>query len=302
METQSFRLRYLVLISLLTCFPLHVCAQKTEADEKAERQAWKRYYVSFLPTYKFFTAKDKKPLKVIPDAKLRWDNPVREGRTHGELFVWTKEGRGVVVGNILSYDIGENRRRVAHEFHSFDSEELVCERKQGSFKLPGPGVEYIRVPGAPKPAKSRTLRSVQMKRMAKDFKASTKKGENVSQPLRALSAPLYRFETKKVEDDGAIFAYVTGTDPEILVAIVTRKTDDGPAWFFGAGRFTDLKIDLRYKDKVVWKFQDYSSYEGGYHARHGVDFQPHMPKVPERAVKKDVELTEQAIEKAESDN
>ena len=286
METPSFRLRYLVLISLIASFPPGASAQKTEADQKSEREAWKKYYVSCLPTYRFFIGKDKKPLKAIPEAKLRWDNPVREGRTHGELFVWTNQGRGAVVGNILSYDVGENQRRVAHEFHSFDTEEIICERKEEPFKLSAPGVEYIPIPGAPIPAKSRGLRFAQMRRMAKDFKASTKKGD-VAQPLRALSAPLYRFETKKVEDDGAIFAYVTGTDPEILVAIVAKKTDDGPAWFFGAGRFTDLQIDLKYKTKVVWKFQDWSSYEGGYHARHGVDFQPHMPRVPEQAVGKD---------------
>ena len=98
-------------------------------------------------------------------------------------------------------------------------------------------------------------------------------------PLRPLNQPLYRFDTKKVDDDGAIFAYVTGTDPEVLVAIVTRKTNDGPKWHFGAGRFTDLRLDLKYKHKTVWEFEDWASYKGGYHARHGVDFQPRMPNL-----------------------
>ena len=267
------------IASIVICSPHATFGQKSEAEEKAERLAWTKYYVASLPSYRFVTERERKPLKVIAEAKLRWDNPVREGRTHGELFVWTNEGRGAVVGNILSYDFGgPDQRRVCHEFHSFDAEPIVCMRDKGSFKLRGPGVEYKPIPGAPQPAKTRALRLVQMRRLSKGFEASTRNGD-VSLPLRPLNQPLYRFETKRIDDDGAIFAYVTGTDPEILVAIVARNTDNGPEWHFGAGRYTDLQIDLEYKNKTVWQFQDWSKYEGGYYVRHGIDFQPHMPKV-----------------------
>lgn len=254
------------------------CAAAADEKDQAERKAWTKYYVQTLPSYPFVESESNKPLKAIPQAKLRWDNPVREGRTHGELFAWTNEGRGAVVGNILSYDFGENRRRVAHEFHSFDFKDLICKRERGAFKLKGPGVDYQPIPDAPAPAKTRALRLVQMRRLSKYFVA-TSKIDDVEQPLRPLNQPLFRFDTKKITDDGAIFAYVTGTDPELLVAIVSRETRDGPQWFFGAGRFTDLPLKLKFKDRTMWEFQSWADYEGGYHARHGVDFQPHMPQL-----------------------
>jgi hypothetical protein len=74
---------------------------------------------------------------------------------------------------------------------------------------------------------------------------------------------------------------VTGTDPELLVAIESRATKDGPKWHFAAARFTDLPITLSYKKASVWKFNEQSAYSGGYSCTHGIDFQPSMPTVEE---------------------
>ena len=126
-----------MLLVSLVLFGAKTQAQPlAEKDEKAQREAWTKYYVQQLPKYKFYTGSNlKQPLEVISEAKLRWGNPVRVGRTHGELFVWTNEGRGAVVGNILSYDFGDDQRRVAHEFHSFDTEDLLCKYEGESQRI-----------------------------------------------------------------------------------------------------------------------------------------------------------------------
>ncbi len=260
--------------------------EKVESKEKAERQAWTKYYTHHLKNYKFIEKEDeKKTLKATPKAMLRWDNPVRVGRTHGELFVWTQKGRGVLVGNIFSYDIGDGlQRNVSHEFHSFHDQPIACKYSNASdfestdkFELDA-GVEYHEIMGAAPPAKKRALRLAQMRLLAKQFKAESK-NKDVTQPLRMLTKPLFRFDTKDVDDDGAIFAYVTGTDPELLIAIITRKVDGAPKWLFGAGRFSDLPLSLKHKNKVVWEFGDRRSYAGGYYAQHGITQQPQMPNV-----------------------
>ena len=122
----------------------------------------------------------------------------------------------------------------------------------------------------------------QMRMLSKNFRASSQADDRKTmRPLRSLSQPLFRFETKEIDDDGAIFAYVTGTDPELLVAIVTKATKSGPQWHFGAGRYSDLPLTLSYKNKTVWDSKTWTGRETGYHARHGVDIQPHMPNLKE---------------------
>ena len=270
-----------IFLLLAVAFPTF---GQDESKDKAEREAWTKYYVQQLSRYHFFTDADtKNKLPVIPEAKLRWDNPVRVGRTHGELYVWTNQGRGAVVGNLLSYDFGEGRRRVAHEFHSFSEQPLTCKHDSGlTFEMKGPGVEFEPIPGAPRPSKSRRVRLAQMRDLSKNFRASSQADDRKTmRPLRALNQPLFRFETKEIDDDGAIFAYVTGTDPELLVAIVTKKTKSGPRWHFGAGRYSDLPLTLSYKTETVWDSRRWSGQESGYHARHGIDVQPHMPNLKE---------------------
>ena len=122
------------------------------------------------------------------------------------------------------------------------------------------------------------LEKLERDRWTKYFDASSRAGD-VARPLRPLNQPLYRFDTKKIDDDGAIFGYVTGTDPELLVAILTLQTKDGPKWHFGAGRFSDLPLELKFNNKTIWQFGDRASYDGGYVSQHGIDFQPHMPNL-----------------------
>ena len=263
-------------------------ADEEKDQRQIERDLWTIYYAQQIPKYTFFLESDEEtPLKSISEPKLRYWNSVRQGNNHGELFIWTRNGRCVLAGAILSYQLGSDVREVAHEFHSFSAEKIVGDREGEAFEISAPGVNFKPVPGAKPPAKSRALRMVQLRKMAKLFEASTMSKANStmsrkseSLPLRALSQPIFRYETKEVSDDGAIFAYVTGTDPEVLVAIESRQTEDGPQWVYGAARFTDLPITLKYKDKTVWEFDQASTYVGGYEFKH-LERHPLSPNLEE---------------------
>jgi len=269
-----------------------------EKDQRQiERDLWTTYYAQQIPKYTFYLESDQKtPLEVKSDAKLRYWNSVRAGNNHGELFIWTRNGRCVLAGSILSYEKSSIVRGVGHEFHSFSPEKIIGQRDAKAIEMSALGVDFKPVPGAKPPAKSRALRMAQLRRLAKSFEASTMSTEGVSQPLRALSQPIYRYETKEVSDDGAIFAYVTGTDPEVLVAIESRQTDNGPIWHFGAARFTDLPITLKYKDKSVWEFNEEVGYKGGYKFEADIDIQPHSPNVEQEETKTDETKTQKVKE------
>jgi len=257
--------------------------EKTEAKEglrEQQRKQWTKYYLQNIKKYTFkFESDDKTSLKLSADSKLHYLNTVRGLETHGEMFIWTENGKCVLAGSILSYDFGPGQRRVAHEFHSFSEKKITGGRERFAVELPKHGVTFQEIAGAPKVSKSRALRMVQLRQLAKSFEASTLAAKDVERPLRALNQPIFRYETKNIEDDGAVFAYVTGTDPELLVAIETRQTKAGPKWHFAAARFTDLPITLKYKKQSVWEFNEQSTYTGGYACTHGIDFQPSMPNV-----------------------
>lgn len=257
-------------------------SETVDALRLREREQWTKYYLQEIKNYSFnFESDSEANLKLLPDSKLHYLNTVRGRETHGEMFIWTSKGKCVLAGSILSYDFRTNQRRVAHEFHSFSENKIEGGRSQYPVVMEAPGVKFKEIEGAPKVPKSRALRLVQLRGLAKSFEATTLASKDVERPLRALNQPIFRYETKNIDDDGAVFAYVTGTDPELLVAIESRETKDGPKWHFAAARFTDLPITLSYKKVPVWEFNEQSSYAGGYACTHGIDFQPSMPVVEE---------------------
>src|SRR4030095_9934951 len=87
------------------------------------------------------------------------------------------------------------------------------------------GVEFRDVPEAPVPAANRASRLRQMKVIADDFTARlpARNVDDANQVvLRLLPTPLYRYDPQKSEKavpflkDGALFAFVMGTDPEVI--------------------------------------------------------------------------------------
>jgi hypothetical protein len=95
-----------------------------------------------------------------------------------------------------------------------------------------------------------------MKSLAEQFQAlmlgwDLKDGSR--EELRLLPRPLYRYEASKEKDaqDGAVFAFVTGTDPEALLLLETTKGAE-PSWQFAFVRRTTAALEGRHGEKVVW--------------------------------------------------
>jgi hypothetical protein len=118
-----------------------------------------------------------------------------------------------------------------------------------------PGIELKPIPDAPVPAASATQRALQIRAIAREFSGRSLSDQDQAWELRLLPRPLYRYEKAEANLlDGAVFALVSsaGTDPEIILLIEARKTDQGPRWVYGAARFSDMSLWLKHKDKEVW--------------------------------------------------
>ena len=183
-------------------------------------------------------------------------DPTRGGGD-GAVFVWTCRGRAEVIGIFFSFPT-TGPRKLYHEFHSLSLSVLDVSRSgtHASTWTPlAPGIEMAAVTGAPRPARSAPQRLSQMRALARDFSASTKDQTDKRLELRLLAQPLYRYEsTDPVVLDGAVFAFVTSTDPEAILVIEARQPApaDGPVWDYAVCRFTDLDLRVRHKGKEVF--------------------------------------------------
>jgi hypothetical protein len=183
-------------------------------------------------------------------------DPVRSGGDCA-VFVWTCRGRAEAIGTIFSFPT-TGPRKLYHEFHTLSLSVLDVSRAgtHASTWTPlAPGIELAAVQGAPRPARSAAQRLSQMRALTRDFSASTKDQMDRRLELRLLPQPLYRYESTDPDVvDGALFAFVTSTDPEALLVIEARKPAlaDDPVWQYAACRMTDLGLVVRHKGEDVF--------------------------------------------------
>lgn len=229
-----------------------------DAAAKEQQRKWNDYYAKVAAAYEIKRGtKQTQRLELKPEAVLFWSNPIRPGETNGSVFVWTYEGRAELVGTIFSHLVRDKSdlKVVAHEFQSLTPQPLAGSRPDGpgAWSLEAGGIEPRPIPGAPPPAATPAGRLAQMRNLAREFSATTKL-EDVEQDLRLLTQPIHR-NTKSVGDvlDGALFTFVTGTDPELMLIIEAHPADtDAPVWHYAAGRFTDLPLKLRHNGRELW--------------------------------------------------
>jgi hypothetical protein len=201
-------------------------------------------------------ARRKESVVLRRDPVFVWSDPARQA-SDGAVFVWAYRGRAEAIGTIFSFPTTASRK-VFHEFHSLSLSVLDVSRSgtHASTWAPlAPGISLAAVSDAPLPAGSSAQRLSQMRALARDFSASTTNHAARHVELRPLSQPLYRYESTDPDVvDGAVFAFVTATDPEALLVIEARKpaADGRPVWSYAVCRFTDLGLSVRHKGKEVF--------------------------------------------------
>jgi hypothetical protein len=192
-----------------------------------------------------------KDLVIVSDPVLRWTNPLR-GTVDGATFLWVADGRPEAVGSFFRYTEGA---KVVEddEFQSLATTGLTAARSGRRTWAPrGAGIVVAPIPGAPKPAGSPAERLRQMHTLASEFHASFDTDKDKTD-LRLLSKPLYRYQSHRPDLlDGALFAFVLTTDPEVLLVIESRPVDGAAVWHFGFARMSMVNLRARHKDRDVW--------------------------------------------------
>ena len=187
-----------------------------------------------------------------PLVVLRYVNHARESSS-GTLVLWLHQGRPEAAATVYDW-----QDRICHGFVTLsrDSKLIARDGPTVIWQPARPGIEFMPVPDAPPPSDTDAGRLREMKALSRLCGSTLLgwKGDlSDREVLRLLTKPLYRYESKAPDLlDGAVFAFVQGTDPETLLVLEAVRVGDRYEWQYGFARQTTGAIDGRFRDKVVW--------------------------------------------------
>lgn len=203
--------------------------------------------------YEFELANEPpRKLDFHPNSILRWSNPVA-GEIYGNVFVWTLNGRPMVIGSI--YQWYSPMTHGSHEFQSLATEPLEGKREGAPVWLAKQsGIQWHPVPAQPVVADSKLIRTRQLRAVSRRFQVRKTDREDVSRELRLLAQPLFRYGSDDSEViDGSLHAFVQGTDPEVFLLIEARKIASGVEWQYALARMNSVKFVARYQGQEIWR-------------------------------------------------
>jgi hypothetical protein len=242
-------IRILIALELLVALPAF---GEDEGNSKSRLQEMKRQAAEYKVT---LATKPAAELKLHEEPLLRFDNPVG-GVPDGIVVMWKDGQRPAVLAQVFQTAEGV----WVHECQSLARAGLNFEKDSDVRWHPIDAADSFRALDAPAAAPSPAKRLVQMKQIAAEFKAAddfkvrASDKETTRHELRLLPTPVYRYSDKAAEvEDGAVFAFVHGTDPELFLVLEQRGGEGkDKGWQYTLVPMTCWAVEAKRGDKVVW--------------------------------------------------
>jgi hypothetical protein len=261
---------HLYLIAILTRGLLAISLASTgRADDpsavdeaQAESKKLNDFIEKSIDWYEILPSADSRT-SLRPQPVLRWRNVARGQAGEAMMVIWCQHGRPEVMASIFPWE-----GRLHHEFGSLSRAASLVARDKGAvvWSPNAPGIKFEDVPDAPEPAETAAARMRQMKSLAERFRATMTgwKGDNSDrEELRLLPRPLYRYDLNGSTadnpnlQDGALFGFVMGTDPEVVMLLEAVSRDGRSLWQYAFARATSGGLEARLDGKVVWVAEKY---------------------------------------------
>jgi hypothetical protein len=223
----------------------------TEARLARLRNAASKYRIAH-------TEKPNTVLQLQPDPAFHHGDQPGEHVEEGAIFLWTGEGRRPEAAAQIfkDRDVNGSIGGWTHEFTSLSQVPLTTTRDQQTIWAPTvAGLEFKLLPsGAPRPADSPVRRMSQMSTLARNFRATDDWAQKGWTELRLLAKPVCRYgEPGTTVRDGALFAFVHGTDPEIFLLIEERQTAGRSEWRYALAPMSTYALKVSYQGNSVWE-------------------------------------------------
>ena len=187
--------------------------------------------------------RSKAAFAVVPKPLLRYSDPTRGGVKAEDAVnvlidagVWRlgAEGRPAALVTLEIYKAADGSRLLSFEFLSLTETAFTLRHKTEAVRwdATGSGLSLKELPDAPRPAATPAGRLTQMRQFARRF-AATERFNKETIECRLVAQPIDRYHSAAQKiDDGAIFAYANGTNPELGVVLES----DGARWRYGVLR------------------------------------------------------------------
>lgn len=193
-----------------------------------------------------------------PHTVLATSNPARGAGHEGSMLLWLDKGRPAVAVSIFEW-----QGRIVHEIDALARNgRLTGESRLGQRWEPVESeVAYQTVPDEDPPSEQAARRRLQLKKIAGKFSV-TMLGFNDDnsdrERLRMLPSPVYQYQLDASSPsnadliDGAVFAFVQGTDPEALLIIEAMQNGETKQWEYALVRSTAGALEGRLRGAVVF--------------------------------------------------
>lgn len=230
-----------------------VSAQAQDADKEDQEAAGRLTFMQESVSRVELAHADDPNSKftILSEPVQRWNNLV-SGVKDGTVFVWTLNGRPEVAAQVFQIPDG----RWLQEFQSLSSDRLTGTHGGRRFWAPATaGVEMKPLSGAdvPNPSPGNAVRRTQMRQIARQFKAIDIFEGKAPFHLRLLPQPLYEYGGAGNEIvHGGLFAFVHGTDPEVLLLVEAHKTNAELGWKIGFAPLTSYECLVTRNDAKYW--------------------------------------------------
>ena len=244
--------------AMMALAPVSLVAQEANSTKDDEESArLHKVLDGSLKLYEVSSVQTTAP-GITPKPVLRWINDERDSHSVGHVALWLDRGQPVIA---MATYIWSNQYYV--EFDLLSREPVTVKNQTAVIWQPQAGLEFQPIPNSPAVETSAPARLRQIKLMSEQFNATMLgwRADNSDRTeLRRLPRELYRYqpENSKVID-GAIFAFVQGTDPEALLMIEAVKTEKRSEWQYAFIRQTSGELEGRHSNRVVWKAARYPS-------------------------------------------
>ena len=185
---------------------------------------------------------------------------------HGLVYLWKQpNGRPVAIFTCLVIQVGDNLWNEIIEYHSLHDDRLVTsfgspnvagseEYRNTHRWKPNRGLEWHKLPEAPKPAKSPRRLQLQGRSLVRRFRCDGYFGRQ-KYSLRPQTKPVYTYEAKTDDKQtgGLLTFFCRATDPEAILLLEVRETDTGQLeWHYALGNFTRGTIKFSLDKEEVW--------------------------------------------------
>ncbi len=242
--------RVLMLVALVAGAPSYGQSDENlSTEEKAE--SVHQWASTIAGQIEVRITNQSQPCELKQGSLLNWSNPIA-GEVFGDCFLWTAEKRPAAFMSVYAFFSPQSNRRVT--FQSISEQPLTATYQDREIWTPvASGFEWLALANLPQPERSGIVRQRQMKLVAAKFSAEI---SEVTEPeamrgLRLLSQPLYRYESA-ARMDGALFGFVDGTDPEVLLWIECFGEDESKMRV-AAIRQNHRRLLVKHESNTVWE-------------------------------------------------